>query len=157
MNNDQTTPANNDTGQPDSNNPQAGLGLGANPAGQPPSTAPDQNDAPGPTPPIDIAEPKTEDNGSKSGEDNINPELEDIRKDALTKLTPLVGKLDQPPEERFHTLMMVIQASDDQSLIKQAFDAANQIDDEAKKAEALLGIVNEINYFAKKGQDSPKI
>lgn len=153
MNNDQTTPANNDTSQPGFGDPQAGFGLGANPAGQPPSTSQDQNDMPSQAPPIDMGEPKSEDT-PKTDSGSTNPELEDIRKDALTKLTPLVGKLDQPPEERFHTLMMVIQASDDQSLIKQAYEAANQIDDEAKKAEALLGIVNEINYFAKKSQDS---
>lgn len=153
MNNDQTTPANNDTSQPGLSDPQAGLSLGANPAGQPPSTSQDQSDMPGQTPPIDMGEPKSEDT-LKTDSGSTNPELEDIRKDALTKLTPLVGKLDQPPEERFHTLMMVIQASDDQSLIKQAYEAANQISDETKKAEALLGIVNEINYFAKKEQDS---
>jgi hypothetical protein len=43
--------------------------------------------------------------------------------------------------------MMMIQASDDQSLIRTAFEAAQKISDEKARAQALLDIVNEINYF----------
>lgn len=74
-------------------------------------------------------------------------DLLDIKQQALQQLTPLVGHLDQNPEEKFRTTMMMIQASDDQSLIKVAYDAAQQISDEKTKAQALLDIVNEINYF----------
>lgn len=73
--------------------------------------------------------------------------LADIKKEALTKLGPLVDKLDQEPVDKFKTLMMMIQASDDQSLITKAYEAANAITDETEKARALLDIVNEINYF----------
>lgn len=74
-------------------------------------------------------------------------DLIDIKQEALTKLTPLVGHLDQPAEEKFRTLMMMIQASDDQSLVRSAYDTALQIEDEKARAQALLDIVNEINYF----------
>jgi len=74
-------------------------------------------------------------------------ELLDIKQQALTQLSPLVGHLDQSPEEKFRTTMMMIQASDNQSLIKSAFEAAQAIDDEKTRAQALLDIVNEINYF----------
>ena len=73
--------------------------------------------------------------------------LLDIKKQALQQLQPLVDRLDLNPEEKFNTTMMMIQASDDQSLINKAFDAAQQITDEKDKAQALLDIVNEINYF----------
>ena len=43
--------------------------------------------------------------------------------------------------------MMMIQASDNQALIKEAYAAAQEIDDEKTRAQALLDIVNEINYF----------
>ena len=43
--------------------------------------------------------------------------------------------------------MMMIQASDNQELIKTAYEAAQAIPDEKVKAQALLDIVNEINYF----------
>ncbi len=74
-------------------------------------------------------------------------ELLDIKQQALSQLTPLVSHLDQSPVEKFRTLMMMIQASDNQSLISQAYEAAQQITDEKEKAQALLDIVNEINYF----------
>jgi hypothetical protein len=79
-----------------------------------------------------------------------NDNLTVIKNKALTELSPLVSKLDQSPEERYKTLMMMIQASDDQSLIQEAYQAAQNIADEKARAEALLNIVNEINYFTQK-------
>ncbi|MCA9330395.1 hypothetical protein KDA11_07110 [Candidatus Saccharibacteria bacterium] len=75
-------------------------------------------------------------------------QLKDIKTQALNQLSPLVSQLDQSPEERYKTIMMLIQASDNHELIKEAYQAANQITDEKSKAEALLAIVNEINYFS---------
>ncbi len=74
-------------------------------------------------------------------------DLLNIKQQALQQLTPLVDHLDQTPEEKFRTTMMMIQASDDQSLVKEAYEAAQKITDEKVKAQALLDIVNEINYF----------
>lgn len=71
-----------------------------------------------------------------------------IKQDALQQLSPLVDHLEQSPEERFRTIMMMIQATDDSSLIKEAYDIAQQITDEKVKAQALLDVVNEINYFS---------
>ncbi len=76
-----------------------------------------------------------------------NDDLIDIKKDALQQLTPLVGHLDQTPEEKFRTTMMLIQATDDKSLLRTAYDAALQIPAEKPRAQALLDVVNEINYF----------
>lgn len=83
--------------------------------------------------------------------DNTNhtadSELVDIRHQALQELSPLVDKLDQPAEERFRTLMMMVQATDNQSLLPKAYEAAKKIDDEQVRAQALLDVVNEVNYF----------
>lgn len=73
--------------------------------------------------------------------------LLDIKQQALSQLSPLVGHLDQTPEEKFRTTMMMIQASDDQSMIGTAFEAAQAISDEKVRAQALLDVINEINYF----------
>ena len=70
-----------------------------------------------------------------------------IKQDALTALSPLVGSLDQSPEEKFRTTMMLIQASDDKTLVHAAYEAAQAITDQKIKAQALLDVVNEINYF----------
>lgn len=75
-----------------------------------------------------------------------------IKQQALQQLSPLIGQLDQTPEDKFRTTMMMIQASDNQSLIKDAFTAAQQITDEKVRAQALLDIVNEINYFTQASQ-----
>ncbi len=74
-------------------------------------------------------------------------DLTAIKQQALQQLSPLVNHLEQSPEERFHTTMMMLQATDDQSLVKTAYEAAQAITDEKTRAQALLDIVNEINYF----------
>ena len=74
-------------------------------------------------------------------------ELITIKQEALQSLKPLVGHLEQTPEERFRTTMMMIQAADDQSLIPEAYEAAKSIEDDKVRAQALLDVVNEINYF----------
>lgn len=74
-------------------------------------------------------------------------ELLDIKQEALAALSPLVGHLEQAPEEKFRTTMMMIQASDDQTLLREAYEAAKLIQNEKSRAQALLDVVNEINYF----------
>lgn len=78
-----------------------------------------------------------------------NTDLNELKQAALAELSPLVDKLTLEPEERFRTLMMLIQASDNQALLPQAHEAAKNIADEKTRAQALLDIVNEINYFSK--------
>ena len=79
-------------------------------------------------------------------------DLLDIKQKALGQLSPLVGHLEQTPEEKFRTTMMMIQASDNQDLVKEAYAAAQEITDEKAKAQALLDIINEINYFTQQHQ-----
>jgi hypothetical protein len=86
-------------------------------------------DAPRPTTPVD------------------SDALLNIKQQALQQLTPLIGHLDQSPEEKFRTTMMMIQAADNHELIQAAYEAAQRIEDEKVRAQALLDIVNEINYF----------
>jgi hypothetical protein len=74
-------------------------------------------------------------------------ELLDIKQMALQQLTPLVDHLDQSPEDKFRTTMMMIQAADNQALIRMAYDTAKEIKDDKARAQALLDVVNEINYF----------
>ncbi len=132
--------------------------------GPPPDDSDDSDDASTDSaPPADTPAPAEEFSTSQSQAEDMpaphassgaaNDDLIDLKREALTKLSPLVGKLDQTPDEKFRTLMMMIQASDDQSLIKEAYETAQEIDDEKERAQALLDIVNEINYFT---QNPPK-
>jgi len=75
-------------------------------------------------------------------------DLEDIKKDALTELRPLVDKLDLEPEEKFDTYLLLIRSTDDKALIAPAHAAAQAITDESRRAQALLDIIKEIDYLS---------
>jgi hypothetical protein len=81
-------------------------------------------------------------------------ELLKLKQQALQNLAPLVDHLDQDPEAKFKTTMMMIQASDNAELIPEAYEAANKITDEKLRAQALLDVVNEINYFTQQASSA---
>ncbi|HET7302207.1 MAG TPA: hypothetical protein VFI74_02655 [Candidatus Saccharimonadales bacterium] len=81
-------------------------------------------------------------------------DLLNIKQQALQQLSPLVSHLDQAPEDEFRTTMMLIQSSDNKDLIPQAYKAAQAITDDKARAQALLDVVNEINYFTQHEQNS---
>lgn len=97
------------------------------------------------TPPVEPAAAVPEPTTPAVG---VTGPLADLKQQALQQLSPLVSQLEQSPEEKFRTTMMLIQASDNQDLLQAAYDAANQIADEKARAQALLDVINEINYFS---------
>lgn len=90
--------------------------------------------------PTPADEPITDESG-ESGD------LLALKQQALNDLAPLVEHLNQTAEEHFRTIMMLLQSTDNHNLIKDAYSAAHAIDDEKVRAQALLDVVNEINYF----------
>jgi hypothetical protein len=88
--------------------------------------------------------------------DSNEDELLKLKQQALQNLAPLVDHLDQTNEEKFKTTMMLIQASDNADLIPEAYEAANKIEDEKVRAQALLDVVNEINYFTQQAHNENK-
>ena len=74
--------------------------------------------------------------------------LDAIKKDALEQLRPLASKLNLPAEEKFDTLLLIIRSTDDQSLLGAAHEAAKSIEDESRRAQALLDVIKEIDYFS---------
>lgn len=106
-----------------------------------PAQAPATDSAP-------LPEPQQPSENHHHGDDAAVPEeLLNIKQDALQQLSPLVSHLEQSPEEKFRTTMMMIQASDDQTLLREAYETAKQISDDKARAQALLDVVNENNYF----------
>lgn len=79
-------------------------------------------------------------------------DLLQLKQQALSQLSPLIDHLDQTPEEKFRTTMMLLQSTDNQALLQPAYEAANAITDEKARAQALLDVVNEINYFSQPKQ-----
>lgn len=92
-------------------------------------------------------------NDSSSASATDSNDLLDIKRQALQELSPLVDHLDQSPEEKFKTTMMMIQATDDKALLPAAFGAAKEIADDKARAQALLDVINEINYFTQPKKD----
>ncbi|HVI60923.1 MAG TPA: hypothetical protein VM535_02060 [Candidatus Saccharimonadales bacterium] len=149
--NDNDQPAN-DAVKPDSDWQHPGTPLDDNAsddnnAQATPDTPPSDQPAPEGAAPAEEPKLSLPDTPAPSDSHHAADDLIDLKQQALTKLSPLVGHLDQTPDEKFKTLMMMIQASDDQSMVKEAYETALKIDDEKERAQALLDIVNEINYF----------
>lgn len=78
------------------------------------------------------------------GGDDLSP----IKNEAINELRPLVDKLDLPAEEKFDTYLLLLRSTDDRTLVAPAHAAAQAITDEAKKAQALLDIIKEIDYLS---------
>jgi hypothetical protein len=73
--------------------------------------------------------------------------IEQIKISALQQLRPLMQHIELSPEEKFEKYLMMLRASDDASLIEPTYQAAQQIGSEKLRAQALLDVINEINYL----------
>jgi hypothetical protein len=140
--------------------PAAASAMPANPFGDPaPATSEPAVTAPAPAAPDPLPKLPSQPPEAPTVSKHSDPlaaksdDLMDLKEQALHSLQPLVSHLDQTPEEKFKTTMMLIQATDNSSLVKEAFEAANQITDEKTRAQALLDVVNEINYFTQHHDD----
>ena len=119
----------------------------------PDPVATDQNDEPA----IDIAKPAAPEPVAPTPAVSApapapapaaDPALDTIKQTALNELRPLVDKLDVSPEEKFDTYLLLLRSTDDKTLIAPAHDAAVAIVDEARRAQALLDIIKEIDYLS---------
>lgn len=97
------------------------------------------------TPPTTLSQPAPADPTPAAS--TGDPTLESIKKNALEELRPLIDKLTLSPEEKFDTILLIIRSTDDRSLIEAAHEAAKSIVDETKRAQALLDVIKEIDYF----------
>jgi hypothetical protein len=77
----------------------------------------------------------------------VTSNLDLIKINALDELRLLVDDLSLPPDEKFDALLLLIRSTDDKELIKPAYEAAQQIKDDTKRASALLDVVKEIDFF----------
>jgi len=146
--------------------PDTGVSLPATPADTAPSPddviAPSTTEGPSvdtprttdttPEPPAETADQteKSTPTGGVAGDPSAPNDLIDLKQQALSQLGPLVDHLEMSPEERFRTTMMLIQSTDNQALIPKAYEAAQAIANEKDRAQALLDVVNEINYFTQR-------
>lgn len=102
--------------------------------------------------PAPVADPQPADNQATAQPVVTDPSLASVKEAALSELRPLIDKLDVEPEEKFNTYLLLIRSTDDKDLIAPAHEAAKSIPDEAKKAQALLDIIKEIDFLSNPGQ-----
>mgnify|MGYP000865549395 FL=1 len=97
------------------------------------------------------SEPVTPPNVNSLGHNIDSGALGDIRLQVISELRPLVNRLDfLAPADKFDTLLLLIRTIDDSSLIPMAHQTAMAIPDEVKRAQALLDILKEIDFFTQK-------
>lgn len=77
-------------------------------------------------------------------------DLQEIKREAVTELRPLVDKLDLTPADKFDVLLLLVRTTNDSSLIAKAHETARQIPDETRRAQALFSIIQEVDYFSQK-------
>lgn len=114
-------------------------------------TSDNTTSTPTPLPATDVSpvvEPEPVKADKKTTEDS--GDLADLQKQAISELAPILGKLDLSNEDKFNTAMMMVQATDNKALLRDAHEAAKAIENEKVRAQALLDIINEINYFIQK-------
>ena len=95
------------------------------------------------TPPASIDHTQDSSSADMSNADSI----EQIKISALQQLRPLMQHIELTPEEKFEKYLMMLRASDDPDLIQPTYEAAQMISSEKLKAQALLDVINEINYL----------
>ncbi len=102
---------------------------------------------------IEIAQPAEEPELANSFvASQLGGDLENIKNSALQDLRPLVDKLNATTEEKFDIYLLLLRSSDDKTLIEPAYATARSIEDETKRANALLDIIKEIDYLNSKNQ-----
>lgn len=80
----------------------------------------------------------------------VSGDLATVKQQAIEELRPLVDKLAIPAEDKFDTYLLLLRSTDDRDLIAPAHQTALQIEDETRRAQALLDIIKEIDFFSQK-------
>ncbi len=100
------------------------------------------------SPPAPAEEPAAKSDTPKP--EGGDSDLDKLKAAALDDLRPLVNKLDLTAKEKFDTLLLIIRSTDDQALLSQAHQAAKEITDDTERAQALLEVIKEVDYFNSK-------
>lgn len=85
---------------------------------------------------------------------DLGDNLDEVKLEAINELRPIIDKLNLPPDEKFDTYLLLIRCTDDRSLVPPAHEVAKQIEDESRRAQALLDIIKEIEYLSNKPENS---
>lgn len=76
--------------------------------------------------------------------------LSDVQQRAIEDLKPLVDKIQLDDQEKYEVILLLIRSTNDQSLLDPLYRAAREIKDETRRAQALLDVIKEADYFKHK-------
>lgn len=99
-------------------------------------------------PPVEEVAPLVDEPIAPLTTPSVSGDLDSVKQEALNELRPLVDKLNVGPEEKFDTYLLLLRSTDDRELIAPAHEAAKGIADEARRAQALLDIIKEIDFLS---------
>lgn len=87
-------------------------------------------------------------NAGATAQEPGDNKLEDVKARAMKALTPLLSEIkDMDPERKFDICISAMRYTDDKELANAALEAALAIEETGTKAEALVELINEINYL----------
>jgi len=72
---------------------------------------------------------------------NEDSKLEDVKKQMLQDLYPLMDKIKINPDQKFKVYKQMIESTGDKEMITAAYDTAKSLADETERAEALLYLI----------------
>jgi len=131
---------------------ETGNPPGTAPVPEPADTSADVAPVPTPVAPAPEVTPSVDPIAPVGPVGPVDTSLDDVKQAAINELRPLIDKLDVSPEEKFSTYLLLIRSTDDKELVAPAHEAAKGIADEAKKAQALLDIIKEIDFLSQPKQ-----
>jgi len=72
---------------------------------------------------------------------NEDSKLEDVKKQMLQDLYPLMDKIKINPDQKFKVYKQMIESTGDKEMITAAYDTAKSLTNETERAEALLYLI----------------
>ena len=80
-------------------------------------------------------------NNETAENEGANMQFEEVKKQMLQDLYPLMDKIKMQPEQKFKVYKQMIESTGSKDMITSAYEAVKGIGDEAERAEALLFLV----------------
>lgn len=75
----------------------------------------------------------------------IPQDLEGVKKEMLRELFPLIDKINLKPEQKFRVYREMIETTGDKSMVMKAHEVARALEDEQKRGEALVFLLEAID------------
>lgn len=94
--------------------------------------------------------PKTEENHEVDVVAHVpSGDLGRVKDSVLADLRPIIGSVKLPADEKFELTMRVYDVTKDGGMLEVAYETTKGINDDSKKADSLLRVINEIDKTSK--------